>query len=62
MHKFTYEPGRNIYVDGVPFISVNREGDTYPAEADATTRLIVKLLNKHRRSVKLYKGHGSVSR
>ena len=43
---YTYEPGREIYRSGKPFISVTREGSTKPTKADATARRIVRLLNK----------------
>ncbi len=43
---YTVEPGRNIYHNGKPFISINREGETKPWEADDVTRAICVLLNK----------------
>lgn len=46
--RYTYEGGRQIYLDGEPFISVGREGETRPADADDVTRLIAELLNRAR--------------
>ena len=43
--RFTVEAGRQIYLDGAPFIGVTREGDTYPSIADELTREIARLLN-----------------
>jgi len=43
---YTVEPGRQIYRKGKPFVSVGREGDTRPTDADDTTHLIAKLLNR----------------
>ena len=43
--KFTYEPGRHIHKDGKEYISIHREGNTPPVEADNITRQIVELLN-----------------
>ena len=38
--------GRQIYLYGKPFISIGREGDTEPVEADKITHRIARLLNK----------------
>lgn len=43
--RFTVEAGRQIYVDGYPFISIHREGQTAPADADVATRIIATMLN-----------------
>jgi hypothetical protein len=43
---FTVEPGRQIYRDGVPFISIGREGRTMPASADEVTHAIAECLNQ----------------
>ena len=48
MKRYTYEGGRQIYLDGEPFISVGREGDTVPTDADEVARIIVGLLNRSR--------------
>jgi hypothetical protein len=42
---YSVMPGRNIYWNGVPFISINREGLASPTEADRITRTIADLLN-----------------
>jgi hypothetical protein len=46
--RFTVEAGRSICHDGKPFISIVREGDTRPTNADKVTHLIAKSLNKSR--------------
>ena len=46
MARYTVEPGRQIYLDGLPFISVGREGDTVPAVADEVTHVIADALNQ----------------
>lgn len=46
--RYTYEGGRQIYLDGEPFISVGREGETRPADADDVAQLIADLLNRAR--------------
>ncbi len=38
-NHLTVEPGRNIYRDGQPFVSVGREGNTRPVDADSFTHL-----------------------
>ena len=43
---FTVEPGREIYLNGEPFISIHREGSTKPVEADDVTHFIAEALNK----------------
>lgn len=43
--KYTLEPGRQIFRDGKPFISINREGRTQPADADDCAHAILRLLN-----------------
>lgn len=43
--RFTVEAGRQIYREGVPFISICREGITSACEADEITRIIAALLN-----------------
>jgi hypothetical protein len=43
--RFTVEAGRQIYREGVPFISIHREGETSPCEADEIMRIIAALLN-----------------
>jgi hypothetical protein len=45
MHKYTVEPGRHIHRDGEPFVSITRQGNTTPVEADTITRVIAKKLN-----------------
>jgi len=44
-HVYTCEAGRQIYRDGKPFISIRREGDTHPTNADAIVHVIVHVLN-----------------
>lgn len=41
---YTVEPGRQIYHNGKPFISVGREGDTRPVDADRMTHRIARML------------------
>lgn len=48
MSKFTVKAGRQIYLDGEPFIGINREGTTSPTDADEMTRLLCQLLNRSR--------------
>ena len=43
--RWTVKSGRNIYFDGQPFISVDREGDTRPVESDSSVHFIVECLN-----------------
>jgi hypothetical protein len=43
---FTLEAGRLLLREGVPFISIHREEQTPPVQADETAKLIVRLLNK----------------
>jgi len=43
--RWTVSAGRNVYFDGKPFISVDREGDTEPVEADGSVHFIVDCLN-----------------
>lgn len=43
--RFTVEAGRQIYRDGKPFISINREGNTQPTEADTVTNRVATFLN-----------------
>jgi hypothetical protein len=43
---YTIEPGRHIYRNGEKFISIGREGETYPGYADAMAEYIAKLLNE----------------
>jgi hypothetical protein len=50
--RFTKEPGRQIYLDGKPFIGVTREGDVNPWIANDFTDAIVKLLNKGNPEIK----------
>jgi len=47
--RYTLEPGRHIYRDGQPFISVGREGKTEPWAADDAAHVITELLNRVRR-------------
>jgi hypothetical protein len=44
--NYTVEPGRNIYRDGQPFISISREGRTIPATADEVTHVLADALNR----------------
>jgi hypothetical protein len=44
--RYTVEPGRQIYRDGQPFISVGRECRDMPADIDETTHIICALLNR----------------
>ncbi len=46
--KFTVEGGRQIYMDGEPFISIGRQGDTMPTDADEITHVIAAYLNRKR--------------
>lgn len=46
--QFTVEAGRQILRDGRPFLSVRREGDTRPIEADEVTHQIAALLSGRR--------------
>jgi len=43
--RFTVEPGRQIYADGRPFISVVREGSSMPTDVDTITHKIAAMLN-----------------
>ena len=43
---YTVEAGRQIFKDGEPFISINKEGSTSPTETDDITRQIAKALNR----------------
>jgi hypothetical protein len=45
--KYEVKAGRQIYHQGKPFISINKEGDTRPVEADTITHTIAMLLNKY---------------
>lgn len=45
--RYTVEAGRQIYRDGMPFLSIAREGTTAPHEADAFTHAVAWLLNRH---------------
>ena len=45
-NRWTVSAGNNIYFDGRPFISVDREGDTEPVEADGSVHFIVECLNQ----------------
>ncbi len=48
--RFTISAGRQIDLDGEPFISIVRDGTTTPVTADNITHLICSLLNKSRHS------------
>jgi len=43
---YTVEAGRQIYRNGEPFISIGREGNTIPADADDATHQIAAELNR----------------
>lgn len=45
--NFTVEAGRQIYLNGHPFIGIQRQGETQPHDADVVTHEIAALLNKH---------------
>ncbi len=46
--RYTVEPGRAIFRDGVDFITIERDGDVLtPTQADAITRRIAELLNQY---------------
>lgn len=44
--NYTVEPGRNIYRDGEPFISIHKTGSTAPVTADEVTHVIAAALNQ----------------
>jgi hypothetical protein len=44
--KYTVGAGRQILRDGKPFISVSRDADARPVDADQATRKIAALFNK----------------
>lgn len=50
--RFTVEPGRAIYADGTPFISVHRDGSTMPSDVDTITHKIAEMLNSKCRAKK----------
>ena len=60
--QFTVEAGRQVYLNGKPFIGVSREGEARPVDADAITHIIANCLNKSPRAVnaimKRYGGRG----
>jgi len=43
---YTVEPGRNIYRDGQPFITIGKAGSTAPVVADEVTHVIASALNQ----------------
>lgn len=43
---YTVEPGREIYRNGQPFITIHREGETRPVDADRITHVIARALNR----------------
>jgi len=43
---YTVEPGRNVYRNGQPFVSVGREGGTIPADADEVAHALADALNQ----------------
>ena len=43
--RFTVEPGRQIFADGHPFISIGREGGSMPTDVDTITHKIAAMLN-----------------
>ncbi len=45
--KYTVEPGRNIYCDGRPFISIQPQGGTEPVVANSITHFVAMLLNEY---------------
>jgi hypothetical protein len=47
--RYTVEPGRNIYRNGIPFIYIQKAGETSPTEADMITHVIAELLNANGR-------------
>lgn len=46
--RFTVSAGRQIELDGEPFVSIVRDGTTTPVTADDTTHLLCSLLNRSR--------------
>lgn len=42
---YSLEPGRHIYCDGKPFVSIGREGETLPTEADTVAHAVRTLLS-----------------
>ena len=44
--RWTVAAGRQVYFDGQPFLSVGREGNTEPVEADAVTHFLAECLNR----------------
>jgi len=44
--EYTVEAGRQICLNGEPFISIGREGNTIPADADAAAHAIAEYLNQ----------------
>lgn len=65
--RFTVEPGREIYFDGRPCISIHREGvytgkgDMSPYQADQLTRLIARLLSKSKIAKRIAAGDWSTA-
>lgn len=48
MARWEVEAGRQICFDGTPFISLNREGNARPVEADGAAHFVAKCLNDAR--------------
>jgi hypothetical protein len=46
--RYTVAAGRQIYLDGKPFVSVGREGDANPSDADEITHILASCLNRKR--------------
>lgn len=65
--RFTVEPGREIYFDGRPCISIHREGEyrypegMSPYQADQMTRLIARLLNKSKIAKRIAAGDWKIA-
>jgi hypothetical protein len=55
--KWTVEAGRQIYYGGLPFISIGREGNTSPTDADKVTHLIARLFTEEGLTVDNEKSH-----
>lgn len=44
--RFSVAAGRQVLRDGKPFLSVGREGETHPGDADEATRFFAEALNR----------------
>ena len=49
-HVYALEAGRLITVDGKPFVSLTREGDTRPVVADDVAHFLLRCLSAQKRA------------